>query len=80
MEKRRDILSIVRDHCWDPEIRQIFLCEGCEPLTDVLIGELVARGWPKDDLNFARGARGVFCRQRNSILFPPEVETLQGGI
>jgi len=71
--KGDELLWFVRDHCLDPEVREIFLLEGCEPLSDDLIGELVAKGWPKDDLLFLRGARGVFCRRRNSILFPPEV-------
>ena len=74
--RSEELLSFVRDRCTDSEMREIFLLEGCEPLCDAVMAELLARGWPKDDLDYLRQAGGVFCRRRNWILFPPEV----GGI
>lgn len=59
-----------RDWLDDPKVRQIFLGEGSERLTDQLIDELVASGWDRVGLIEHRKNGGVYCRPRNSILFP----------
>jgi len=55
------------------EIEQIFSGRG-EELTDVVIGELVARGWPKDDLLYAQSQGYKYNRERDSLVGPVEVE------
>ena len=62
-----------RDLANDPEIRQIFFGEGSERLTDKLIDELVARGWDRARLLEHRANGGVYCRPRDSILYPVHV-------
>ncbi len=60
---------------WENQgVRQIFLGEGWEILTDELIGELGReQGWKKEDLEKFRREGGYYCRPRNSIVFPPAV-------
>lgn len=54
-------------------IRQIFGGEGQEALTDELIDDLVARGWERDFLIFARLKGAKWSRSRRSLIFPPEL-------
>jgi hypothetical protein len=62
------------DYAEDPEVRQVFLHEGQVPLTHELIAELVARGWPEDDLLAAREAGAVYSTIRDSLIYPLQVE------
>lgn len=57
----------------DATLRQVFCDAGSEEITEDLIRELTARGWPGSDIReFARmGAR--YSRPRDSFIFPPEV-------
>ncbi len=53
-----------------PDVRQIFLGEGQEPLTDALVDELVSKGWPRDRLEDARRQGMSYSRPRNSMITP----------
>lgn len=54
----------------DADIRQIFLGEGSEPLTDELIDELVSGGWEREGIEYARDNGGAYSRPRHSLIFP----------
>lgn len=55
----------------DATLRQVFLGEGLEPLTDDLINELVEiQRMPKKDLFEFRKKGAQYSRPRNSIVFP----------
>ena len=55
----------------DATLRQVFLGEGLEPLTDDLINELVEiQRMPKKDLLEFRKKGAQYSRPRNSIVFP----------
>jgi len=56
----------------DVEIRQVFLGEGWEVLTDALIEELVKKGWAREDLVQSKALGFFYCRPRNSIVSRPE--------
>ena len=51
-------------------MRQIFLGEGLETLTDALIDELVSAGWAKERLIEARDQGMSYSRPRNSFITP----------
>jgi len=55
----------------DPELRQIFMGEGSEELTDELIAELFKRGWSEKDLQAGKVQGARYNRERDSLLFPP---------
>jgi len=55
-------------------IRQVFDKEGQEPLTDTVIAELVARGWPEGDLREMAAEGASYSRIRDSIIYPPEFD------
>lgn len=52
--------------------------QGLEVLSERLIAELGARGWPVDDLKWAASQGARFSRKRQSIVFPPEIEIVPG--
>lgn len=54
-----------------PEVRQIFLGEGLEPITDTLIDELAEKGWPRERLIEAREQGLSYSRPRNSFITSP---------
>ena len=54
-------------------IEKIFAGDN-EALTDELIEELVQKGWEREHLLFHRENNGSYCRERNTILYPPEFE------
>jgi hypothetical protein len=56
---------------FSPDVRQLFLGEGAEPLTDTLIHELVGKGWTRERLEQARRHGDVYSRPRNSLLTAP---------
>src|SRR5262249_44859030 len=51
-----------------PDVRQLFLGEGLEPITDTLIDELVAAGWTRERLIEARDLGHSYSRPRNSLI------------
>ena len=53
-------------------IPELFLGVGTEPLTDELIDELVELNWKREHLLFHRSNGGVYSKDRNSVLYPPE--------
>lgn len=53
---------------FDRDIREIFFGEASEPLTDQLVEELAARGWPKADLQKFQRAGWRYNRRRDSLL------------
>lgn len=55
------------------EIRRLFFGEDCELLTDDLIAELRASGWSDEVLRDARVRGGLYCRPRDSIVYPPRL-------
>lgn len=62
----------MNDFVDDTTLRQIFLGEGLEPLTDELIIELVEfQKMPEKDLLEFRKLGAQYSRPRNSIVFPP---------
>jgi hypothetical protein len=65
-----DIERIGDPFRYSPEVRQLFLGEGLEPLTDALIDELVAVGWAKERLIEARDQGMSYSRPRNSFITP----------
>ena len=64
-----EAIELVADpYRYTPEMRQIFLGEGLEPITDALIDELVQAGWTRERLIEARELGHSYSRPRNTIL------------
>lgn len=55
---------------FSPEIRQIFLGEGAEEITDELVEELVKSGMPRERVDEARALGFTYSRTRKSFLGP----------
>jgi hypothetical protein len=55
----------------DVTLRQIFLGEGWEVLTDELINQLVSDGWDRAGLIEHQREGAYYCRPRNSIIYSP---------
>lgn len=55
----------------DSTLRQLFMGEGWETLTDELINQLVSNGWDRSRLVEARCGGAYYCRPRDSIIYPP---------
>ena len=54
------------------DIRQIFGREGCEPITEVLIAELIQKGFTEKDLREFQAMGSVYSRPRNSFILPAD--------
>lgn len=52
----------------DATFRQLFLGEGCEPITETLAVELVAAGHTHEQVEQARSAGAMYCRPRDTFL------------
>jgi hypothetical protein len=70
--KRRVKVKVrgVKNISQDREIQQIFFGADSEPLTEELIQELIAKGWPEEDLRVLAGEGQTYCRPRNSLMGP----------
>jgi hypothetical protein len=55
------------------EVSQLFFGVGAVKLTEEVITELVARGWPRADLECFARRGAMYSRLRDSIVFPPGV-------
>lgn len=56
------------------DIRQIFLGEDCEPITEELISELSSQGYNGEELKFFKANGFQYCRPRDSFIQPMEEE------
>jgi hypothetical protein len=52
------------------EVAQVFFGVGTVPLSDAVIAKLVARGWPRVDLEQLKRLGAVYSLQRDSIVIP----------
>lgn len=52
----------------DLAFRQIFLSEGCEPITAKVVHEKLLQGMPEEDIQFLIDNDFVYCRPRDSFL------------
>lgn len=60
------------------EARRVFMLEGCEPITPQLAEELTRPGrWDAYAVEEARELGAVYCRPRDSFLFPEDPGTLE---
>ena len=75
MSKRGDPLVSIRSIKGkiedDPRLRQLFMGEGWETLTDELLERLVSDGWDRAGLLVHQRRGAYYCRPRNSIIYPP---------
>jgi CBS domain-containing protein len=53
----------------DRDIAEIFGGVGGEPLTDLVVAELVGRGWGEPDLLTAQQKGARYNRRRDSLIF-----------
>lgn len=44
-----------------------------QPITDEIIAKFVAMGAPEADLQAIKAEGGMYCPERNSFIFPPNV-------
>jgi hypothetical protein len=58
------------------DVAEIFFGVGAEVLSEEVIAELVARGWPRRDLEELGAAGAQYSRARDSIVFPLEFSSL----
>ena len=58
------------------DVRQLFDGEGWEPVTEELKHELEVKGMPLTDEQYRcyKEEGAVYCRPRNSFIFPDEIE------
>jgi hypothetical protein len=54
------------------EVRELFLGEGSEAITEELINELVGKGWNESQLRSYQKEGALYSRPRNTILYPPD--------
>jgi hypothetical protein len=52
------------------EVAQVFFGVGTVPLCESLIEKLVARGWPRADLEQLKRLGAVYSLQRDSVVIP----------
>lgn len=65
-----DLIEEMERQKFSPDVRQIMLREGAEPITDELVEELVQRGWSRELVEQYRSQGMDYSRPRNTFLGP----------
>jgi len=58
---------------FERDVAEVFLGHRLEPLSEELIAELSARGWPEADVRSMAEVGAQYSRSLNSLIFPPEL-------
>jgi hypothetical protein len=55
-----------------PDMQAVFTGQGTEELTEDVIKQLSAQGWPEKEIREMQGKGFRYSRSRNSLVGPPE--------